>query len=468
MMLLALPKRRVKLRGMKLSTSLGSEYQTRIDAACYLYCMRVLEQKTVILARICLGVSSVFHLGMGPLDYFYGIPFLRLKLTFFHFAMLILSLLLNFFYHRLSRVNLDVRILYNLYSVLGIFCYTAIAREVIHLEPYLIPRYSLIFVLVSFFIVIFNPCLRGVMRYTIDFCAIASIIFAFGEADDGVIICIIVSLLVSNTLGLRVLFWRFVKKDLEKDFERQCTLAPQHMILRASEQQIDLGKMLAPKERVTCCISTDWQNYTSFSSNKNPTELVNILRSYYDSCLVLLDTLLPDSIYFIDWIADELFIAIVADSPEEERQLVNRGLNLAYQLLMLKEKFFESYGAPAAIDVGVSFGSSYAGIIGPKSSQKATAIGEIPFRARRLQTSGKLLRQELGEVDRVIFGRETLMKVSESWNINAFEILRTHHLRDLPDRELFYLDKIARSIKGEPSSTGQLSDKDGLLKLKAG
>jgi hypothetical protein len=155
-----------------------------------------------------------------------------------------------------------------------------------------------------------------------------------------------------------------------------------------------------------------------------------------------LSEVVPDGNYYTDWIADELFIVFHATENIEANQLVNYALKFSYKLIQSREDFSNSYGIPKAIDIGLSAGEALLGLMGPDGHKKATALGEIPGRSRRLQTAGKLLRSEYGENDRIVFGEDCLFGMTMGFDIKEHS-LGSNSIRDVDDREFFYIEPTA-------------------------
>jgi len=80
------------------------------------------------------------------------------------------------------------------------------------------------------------------------------------------------------------------------------------------------------------------------------------------------------------------------------------------------------------------------GLMGPKGFRKATALGETPGLARRLQSTGKILRRKLSDVDRIIFNGEVLMKLRDGCDLKKWTKPDEISLRDLEDKELYYIE----------------------------
>ena len=182
------------------------------------------------------------------------------------------------------------------------------------------------------------------------------------------------------------------------------------MILASLEQQKSIEQIFAPKEREGVYVCADWRGFQDWCKKVDPETISNALREYFDYLLVELNTLLPDGNFFADWIADELFVAIFTTEMCDAKLVSERAVMFAEKILISAELSRTKYGAPRGIDVGVSYGNTIMGILGPSASMKATALGEVAGEARRLQTVGKELRSPGANIDRIVLSAALALK----------------------------------------------------------
>jgi hypothetical protein len=83
-------------------------------------------------------------------------------------------------------------------------------------------------------------------------------------------------------------------------------------------------------------------------------------------------------------------------------------------------------------------------MMGPAGHRKATALGEVPGHARRLQSLGKTIRQAQGDTDRVIFAAPTLMEITEALAVTEFKLEDKHQLRNMASTSVFYLEPLKK------------------------
>jgi class 3 adenylate cyclase len=232
----------------------------------------------------------------------------------------------------------------------------------------------------------------------------------------------------------------------EKEMERLSLLAPAH-IVRKMDNLTDLKQAFAPKSRPCVFISSDWRGYQELSGQLDMAQLATSLGYYYDLCEEVLEKYFPEGNYFTDWIADELFIVMFSSPSQSLNEVIRSSLQFCTELIERKQVFYQKHGFPEAIDIGVSSGEAYAGMLGPKSSPKATALGEVPGRSRRLQTVGKVLRQKFGETDRVIFGQEVFKELNPADYVVEELDVNQGDIRDVDDKKIYFVGSRSANLK---------------------
>lgn len=223
------------------------------------------------------------------------------------------------------------------------------------------------------------------------------------------------------------------------EFQRLRSFTPQAILRRSLETNRSIESLFSPEDRFCVCICSDWRNYQKLTSTMTPTQVVNALEVYYKSCNSLLKSCFPKGNYFSDWIADELFVVGFCDGGISESEVAIAGVNFARQLLSERASIAAITGAPEGIDIGIAAGHASVGIMGPEGNRKATALGEIPGRSRRLQTAAKGLRVHRGDNDRVVIGAEVTAMCGPIWGLKSFQ-LEGESLRDLTEKTLYFVD----------------------------
>jgi class 3 adenylate cyclase len=266
---------------------------------------------------------------------------------------------------------------------------------------------------------------------------------ALQPAEHAWTVTLAVSLLLVYGFLLRIFIMRFLEHAAQATYRFRIQVVPEHIVRHSADEAVDVHELFKARSQFCVCISSDWRNYQKLTAGMPAEALTAALNQYYEIAHDILRRLVPEGRYFTDWIADELFVVIYGEGGVSERELVNAGVRFGLELLEAKVTFQKAHGIPEAIDVGVASGGALIGLMGPEGHRKATAIGEIPGRARRLQSAGKLVRQHRGDVDRVIFGDESLMRLTEAFAVAPFALSSGKSARDLNDREIYFVEREA-------------------------
>jgi class 3 adenylate cyclase len=232
----------------------------------------------------------------------------------------------------------------------------------------------------------------------------------------GIMFGISMVLLTSNS---QIVLKRYVKTQMIKSYRQQSIYTPKQVLLQAIEKETSVGDLFRPEMRFCACICADWRSFQSFSSSVTPTELADTLEHYYDLQIKLLDQSFPEGNYFIDWIADELFVVGYMTERCDEKTLIGNAVRYAKASIAARAEFNRSHGAPRGLDAGIAAGMTTVGMLGPEGNKKATALGQIPGVARRLQTLAKELRTTDGDCDRVVVEPS----LAGALRIDAFDLI---------------------------------------------
>ncbi len=266
----------------------------------------------------------------------------------------------------------------------------------------------------------------------------AGIVFAYARVLD-------ISFVVLELLTIMFFGWvshfLMMRRELvhgRLEFRTRLRMAPAQIVRQSKNFGEELTLGFENASRLCVCISSDWRGYQALSGQMTSDALAVTMQKYYELADRLLRESFPAGNYFTDWIADELFVVVFAASEDDSSNLANAALRFGQKLLAAKAEFAATTDLPISIDVGLSRGSAFIGLLGPDSHRKATALGEIPGRARRLQGVGNLLRVQCGPADRVIFGVDVLSALFLPVDVKSFKA--EHGFRDLKDDEVFYVE----------------------------
>lgn len=202
----------------------------------------------------------------------------------------------------------------------------------------------------------------------------------------------VLSVLVLIASNAQIFAHRAFKLQAIETFRLQSQFTPKHLILASLEQDKPIQEIFAPKAREGVYICSDWRGFQDWCKGVSPETISSALREYFDALLAELNTLLPEGNFFADWIADELFVAIFTTDTCGRQTIIQRAISFAEKNLAVAESSRAKFLAPRGVDVGMSYGITIMGILGPTANMKATALGEVAGEARRLQSVGKELR----------------------------------------------------------------------------
>ncbi len=246
--------------------------------------------------------------------------------------------------------------------------------------------------------------------------------------------------------------------DFIVKFREQSRYLPRQVLWRGIVEDKQIDEVFLPANRTCVCLSSDWRNYQDLTSRYTPAKLAELLSRYYRMTNDVLEKCIPSGNYFCDWIADELFVVLFTDLPDGERHLWEQAIEFGVRLIQQKNEFLQSHGAPEAIDIGIAGGDAFVGMMGPSGQAKTTALGEVPGKARRIQTLGKDLRMELGEQDRVIFVTQHVSSLTMLESIKTYELKDYQKVRSIEERRFFYVEPMT-------AGSSRLSDAQQLRKI---
>lgn len=256
--------------------------------------------------------------------------------------------------------------------------------------------------------------------------------------------------------NIQILAQRFLKRASINRYRDEARYVPRYVLLKASREQQSLEITFVPKNRFCICICSDWRNYQSLTSDQNPQVLGERLAQYYGRITDRLDKDIPEGNFFLDWIADELFVVIFSEGDKPDLTLLDKGFDFGVWLLSNRRTFAREFGYPSGIDVGMSCGVASVGIFGPTGGVKATAFGVIPGYARRLETVAKLLRSDFGDQDRLVLSRDAgdMMQLDNT-QFSRFLLVGHYATKDVTDADVYVWPKLPPLAASAPVEEGE-------------
>ena len=200
----------------------------------------------------------------------------------------------------------------------------------------------------------------------------------------------------------RIMTHRMIKLAAIQSFREQSRFIPRQVLLASADRGKSILEIFAPANRYCVCICSDWRNFQVLSSRVPMARLGQGLADYYQDIVDMFYRRLPDGEFFVDWIADELFVVLFARDDGKDERLLKEAFAAAVEIVKYREEFAGKTGFPDGIDVGISCGIASVGIFASEGVSKATAFGDTPGIARALQAVAKDLRQTLGSCDRIV------------------------------------------------------------------
>jgi hypothetical protein len=224
----------------------------------------------------------------------------------------------------------------------------------------------------------------------------------------------------------------------EYRFRMMC--APPHLVMKGARDTFqDSVENFMPEKIFCVCLATDWRQYFQSELKLSPSQLSMSISEFYDLCERILLLCLPKGNYFSHWIADELCVTIYQTPDTDSKELARCGVEFATKLIAARREFTRLYGLPTELDIGISSGEAVIGMMGPDSQKKATALGEVPGRARRIYGSARLMRMMLGRRDRLIMDSATAALLPAEAGHIKVPLTSMQCIRDFPDREVFVM-----------------------------
>jgi hypothetical protein len=263
-------------------------------------------------------------------------------------------------------------------------------------------------------------------------------------------------LIMSNA---QIVIHRLFKLSAMNAFRRQVKFTPKQVILNAIELGLSVDAVFPPESRFCVCICSDWRGFQKWTSANDSSAISKTLKTYYELQVKLLDQAFPDGNYFMDWIADELFVVAFSNDKTTGKQLIRAGVDFCIKSISVREEFSAAHGAPFGVDFGLCFGEATVGILGPEGNAKATALGAVPGQARRMQLLAKSLRASEGHTDRILLTKQTSDYLDTGeLGFNSLKINAGVEVKDMINRD--FLCGTAQSIRAANQKMAEEKRKD--------
>ena len=259
-------------------------------------------------------------------------------------------------------------------------------------------------------------------------------------AGTGAIATVIYGIYSALMLLFRLYFDSRQLQSGRNEFRFRMMCAPPHLVMKGARETFqDSVENFMPEKIFCVCLATDWRQYFQNETKLSASQLSMSISEFYDLCERILHICLPRGNYFSHWIADELCVTIYQTPETDASELARCGVDFGTKLIAARREFTRLYGLPTELDIGISSGEAVIGMMGPESQKKATALGEVPGRARRIYGSARLMRMMLGRRDRLILDAATAALLPQDAGHIKVELATSQSIRDFPDREVFVM-----------------------------
>ena len=144
---------------------------------------------------------------------------------------------------------------------------------------------------------------------------------------------------------------------------------------------------LGGKMQQVCVLFADVRNFTGFTENRDPQEVIGVINQYMTA---LTDAMYANGGIFDKYTGDGLmaFFRITGDSPEapQIQQAVAAAMAMQEAALTISAQRVEAGQLPLAIGIGLHYGEAVVGMVGSPSLANYTALGHTVVVSARLQS----------------------------------------------------------------------------------
>ena len=248
------------------------------------------------------------------------------------------------------------------------------------------------------------------------------------------------SLLVLTTVisGLiwKHIFLSIVNTSARSSLAMRITKAPANTAASQMDSNEDLDRF-AISSRKTAIIVVKWSNFANVSHDLRPSDLDKLLKIYFAAVDKLLMVNIPSGAWFADVIQHEVHIYIF-EEPTDEHPAV---LAFKFAKDLLKEKNNSGqFSSMGHLDIGLAYGSTTSGILGPKAFKKTAAIGTLSQEAISSKALGGSIRQAFGGSDKIIFDFEVAKHLEDQSGILSLTHKDLNPQSSIPEKLVYVFD----------------------------
>jgi hypothetical protein len=214
--------------------------------------------------------------------------------------------------------------------------------------------------------------------------------------------------------NIQILTRRFLTAESIRTFRDKSKYIPRQVLMKAARTNESILDVFKPSDRFCVCICSDWRDFHGLIAENSASDVGANLVRYYEHVVDRLAQKFPDGQFFVDWIADELFIVVFSENVGSDPVLVQKSFELAQEMLAYRTTFASMHGYPVAVDIGLAAGLASVGIFGQGGIAKATAFSSTPGNARRLQEVSKRLGVLHGLNEKIVMSSEYVNFLGET------------------------------------------------------
>jgi hypothetical protein len=258
--------------------------------------------------------------------------------------------------------------------------------------------------------------------------------------------------------NIQILTRRYLTAETIRTFRDKSKYIPRQILIKAARTNSSILDVFKPSDRFCVCICSDWRDFHNLLAEDNAGKVGTDLVRYYEYVVDVLAKKFPEGQFFVDWIADELFIVIFSEALVPEPSLVLRSFELAQEMLAHRAAFASTHGYPVAIDIGLAAGLASVGIYGQGGIAKATAFSSTPGNARRLQEVSKRLGLIHGLNEKVVMSADYASLLGESQNVlTRIPLSDSLKVKDLDDTGIYVWPHLSGGVGEVYKSTRSVS-----------
>jgi hypothetical protein len=301
--------------------------------------------------------------------------------------------------------------------------------------------------------VLFFP-MRSWQHHKLSAITIPSLLWACMYSEKPILAAILATIGIVAAQNIQIITHRMVKRDAINAFREKSRYIPRQVLRKAAQADVKITDVFSPSDRYCVCICSDWSHFKSLISDETMMTLGISMTDYYGQIMKILNEQFPEGNFFIDWIADELFVVIFAEDKYRNVHLMNEGFEAARKIFRHHQGFVSKNRISSGIDIGMSDGIAAVGIFGTGGIAKATAFGSAPGLARRMHSVCHKLRREHGSYNRIVMTDE-FAHVLASGGIDVSRVSAeiSKSTKDVSDEKIYFWPRLSALLPERRSAS---------------